>query len=99
MVRYQELLLLEKKGKICELKLQPVFYFSIQGQGFLKSYRSNRKLKYVADFQYVEKLDDGTWKTVVEDVKSEFIEKRIEVFLWKASLMKWIHGIDIRMVR
>lgn len=55
--RYKELKILERAGKITDLKLQPVF-------PLLLSDKETRN--YKADFMYFEK---ETGKTVVEDVK------------------------------
>ena len=60
--RYQELKMLEKAGKIKDLKLQPVF---ILQEGFYYCGKAIRQITYRADFEYVD--EDG--KVVVEDVK------------------------------
>ena len=75
--RYCELRLLERAGKISDLRRQVTFWL-IPAQ-----YRGGklieRPVRYVADFVYV---DNKTGKTVVEDVKSkatktpEYIIKR-----------------------
>lgn len=66
--RYRELSLLQRAGKISELKLQPVYLLSPKTQ-------YENKCEYIADFEYIQ---DG--KLVVEDVKGckthEYIVKR-----------------------
>ena len=59
--RYWELLLLERKGMIKELELQPRFLLQ---EGFKKNGKTYRKIEYVADFKYIE-----NGETIVEDVK------------------------------
>jgi hypothetical protein len=81
--RYGELKLLERTGKISDLKLQDTFDLPVNGV-VVCSYR--------ADFTYVE--DDNL---VVEDVKSAATSKN-PVYRIKKKLMKVVHGIDIREV-
>ncbi len=61
--RYVELRMLEKAGKIKQLKLQPVFMLldSFEYEG-----KRIRKITYIADFQYIC-MDSG--QEIVEDVK------------------------------
>lgn len=59
--RFFELKLLERAGKISELKLQPEFPLL---DDFAKNGKKVRGIKYVADFIYIE-----NGKIVVEDVK------------------------------
>ena len=61
--RYATLLLLEKSGRIKDLKIQPVFELI---PNFKKNGKSYRKTTYRADFQY---FDTKLNKIVVEDVK------------------------------
>jgi hypothetical protein len=61
--RYQELLLLEKSGKISELKLQPKF---ILQEPFLYDSKQYSSIAYTADFTY---HDNDLQKEVVEEVK------------------------------
>ena len=60
--RYQELKMLEKAGKIKDLKLQPVFLLQ---EGFYYQGKAIRQITYRADFEYV----DEKGNRVVEDVK------------------------------
>ena len=57
--RYQELLLLQKAKKICDLKLQPKYHIEINGQ---------KICTYIADFEYWQILDSGK-AIIVEDCK------------------------------
>ena len=59
--RYLELKMLEKAGKIKDLKLQPVFLLQ---EGFYYQGKAIRQITYRADFEYIE-----NGKRVVEDVK------------------------------
>lgn len=61
MIRYQMLLVLQKKGIISDLSLQPEF---ILQDKFVYQDKIVRAIKYIADFKY---LQDG--KTVIEDTK------------------------------
>lgn len=78
--RWQELKLLEKAGKISDLKRQ-VRYDLIP-----KMRRGQRPIYYVADFVYQE---DG--KERVEDRKGF----RNRVYMLKWRLMEWVHGIEV----
>ena len=72
--RYLELKLLEKAGQIRGLILQPSFEL-------IPKQESERAVKYIADFMYVENEE-----TIVEDVKGmktkEYILKR-KIFKYK----------------
>lgn len=61
--RYAELKLLERAGKIKDLKLQPMFELL---PAFQKNGKRYRKTTYIADFSY---FDNESMKNVVEDVK------------------------------
>lgn len=61
--RYCELKLLEKAKKIRNLELQPRFL--LQDKFKDKQGNTHRKIEYVADFLYIDKLG----RNVVEDVK------------------------------
>ena len=60
--RYLELKMLEKAGKIKDLKLQPAFLLQ---EGFYYRGKAIRQITYRADFEYV----DEKGNKVVEDVK------------------------------
>ena len=79
--RYQELKLLQRAGKIRDLRLQVEFELIPKQAG-------ERACKYKADFVY--HLAD-TGEMVVEDVKG----KRTRDYIIKRKLMLWRHGIKI----
>lgn len=89
--RWCELKLLEKAGRITDLKRQVYFelipaQYEINEKGRRKLVE--RSLGYVADYVYVE---DG--KTVVEDYKG----LQTDVFKIKKKLMRYVHGISIKL--
>jgi hypothetical protein len=92
LVRYGELLLLLRTDKIRELKVHPR-YPIILGGGYIlmksKGYPNGRKLTYVADFSYLERVP-GTyctgWRPIIEDVKMQS-GFRTEVYKIKRALM------------
>ena len=99
--RYAELLLLQRAGKISDLRCQ-VKYVLIPAQYevYERYGKNGKRLKdgkrciekecaYIADFVYKE---DG--KDVVEDVKG----MRTKEYLIKRKLMLWVHGIRIKEV-
>lgn len=96
--RYTELKLLERAGKISELKLQPSFDLKVNDV---------LVCKYVADFSYnvFESHETGSLhvqakrrETVIEDVKGMKNSGAWRIFRIKAKLLKAIHGIDVRVV-
>lgn len=88
--RYQELVLLQKAGKISCLELQKVF---ILAPSVVLNGRRKPELKYKADFYYLDR-STGFPEEVVEDTKSKATAK-LPAFRIKAHLMKHIHGLDI----
>ena len=92
--RYRELKLLEKAGEISDLKLQ-VPYELIPNQ-YIGKACVERKLVYVADFEYTDKNPKGELGTevVVEDVKGH----RTKEYIIKRKLMLWVYGIRIREI-
>lgn len=78
--RYCLLKLLERAGKISDLKRQVSFELIPKQEG-------ERACSYVADFTY---LEDG--KLVVEDCKGF----KTDVYKIKKKLMLWVHGIRIK---
>lgn len=85
--RYGELKLLEKSGKIMDLKRQ-VKYQLIPAQK-VNGKTVERAVNYIADFTY--------WKGnefVVEDTKGF----KTKDYIIKRKLMLWVHGIRIREV-
>lgn len=88
--RYQQLLLLERAGKIENLGLQPKYEIipkQIKSDG-----KAERAAVYTADFRYME---DGV--VVVEDVKSAATAKLADYVL-RRKLMLFVHGIEVREV-
>lgn len=98
-VRYQELKLLERAGKITDLQTQVVFeLIPAQYETYERySEKTGKKLKdgrrclergcsYVADFVYRQ---DG--EEIVEDAKG----MRTEEYRIKRKLMLWRHGIKV----
>lgn len=99
--RYEELLLLQRVGKISNLRSQvPYELIPAQYETYERYGKNGNRLKdgiklveravtYVADFVYVE---DG--KTVVEDTKGV----RTADYIIKRKLMLHIHGIKVREI-
>ena len=78
--RYNELKLLEKSGKIKELKLQPSFELI---PSFKKNGKTFRKAIYKADFSYI---DTETGETIIEDTKgyvTELYKLKKKIFEYK----------------
>jgi hypothetical protein len=84
--RYQELRVLERKGTISCLELQPVFELApaVKLDG-----KTKPALRYVADFRYL-----GNSGAVVEDVKG----MQTQAFRIKRHLMKTVLGIEVKLV-
>lgn len=89
--RARVLHLLEKAGKIRDLREQVKFEL-------IPAQRENgdgkvveRACFYIADFVYV---DNSTGETVVEDAKGV----RTKDYIIKRKLMLWVHGIRIKEV-
>ena len=78
--RWLDLKLLEKAGKISDLKRQVTYELIPKQVG-------ERACSYIADFHYYQ---DG--KLVVEDCKGY----RTEGYRIKRKLMLWVHGIKIK---
>ena len=78
--RWGVLRLLERAGKISDLKRQVSFELIPKQEG-------ERACTYVADFVYYE---DG--KMVVEDCKGF----KTDVYRLKKKLLLWVHGIHIK---
>lgn len=101
--RWNELQLLEKSGRIRDLKRQVKFVL-IPAQrepdtrgpkgGIRHGKLLEREVSYLADFVYEERGEYLNWHTVVEDVKGV----RTKEYIIKRKLMLYIHGIRIREV-
>lgn len=87
--RYRELDLLQRAGKIKNLKRQ--IRYSILPAQKRADGRRERGIEYIADFVYEEATPDG-WQTVVEDVKG----KITAAYVMKRKMMLWRYGISIR---
>ena len=99
--RYEELLLLQRVGKISDLRTQvPYELIPAQYETYERYGKSGQRLKdgiklveravnYVADFVYTE-----NGKTIVEDTKGV----RTPDYIIKRKLMLHIHGIRIREI-
>lgn len=90
--RFRELLLLLRAGEITELQRQVTFNLvppqkGLDGNG---QTRSERSIKYVADFTY----KDRNGNTVVEDTKGV----RTKEYVIKRKLMLFVRGICITEV-
>ena len=81
MNRYQELLLLERAGLICNLELQPRCDLIVNG---------HKPGYYKEDFRY---KDVATGIIVLEDVKSP--ATRTAVYRLKKKLVKALYGVKI----
>ena len=86
--RYAELKQMEEAGLITDLTLQPRFLLQ---EPFMCDGKKERKIEYVADFEYRE-----NGKTVVEDVKGE----KTQVYKLKRKLFLYRYGdqVDFREV-
>ena len=99
--RYEELLLLQRAGKISDLRTQvPYELIPAQYETYERYGKSGQRLKdgiklverainYVADFVYTE-----NGKIIVEDTKGV----RTPDYVIKRKLMLHIHGIRIREI-
>ena len=82
--RYCELVLLQKAGRISELKLQPRYQLNSEGGGKVAT--------YVADFEYVDAFDG---RVATEDVKGVITP----TFRLKQKLFEAQYGRKIRLVQ
>lgn len=85
--RAQELQLLEKAGKISELRFQ-VAYELLEGQED-EAGKKIRPIKYVADFEFLDEFGH----LITEDCKGF----KTKEFLLKAKLFLWKFGRSIRI--
>ena len=83
--RYPDLKILEKAGKIRDLKRQVLFTL-------IEKNDRHRALRYKADYTYEEQTKEGGWELVVEDCKGY----RTPHYQDKKKLMYAVHGIVIR---
>lgn len=87
--RYEQLLLLQRAGKISELKLQPSFEL----QAKFKDINGNtqRAITYLADFQYNE-----NGRLVIEDVKGKETK---EFLIKKKMFLQKYPNVDFRLIK
>lgn len=86
--RYYELRLLERAGKIRDLRRQVKFVL-IPAQRDAQGKTLERECSYVADFCY---FDCGLGANVVEDSKGF----KTDVYKIKKKLLLWVHGIRVK---
>lgn len=89
-VRYDRLKVLQRDGMIRDLQLQPEYELQPHFRG--EDGKMERAIKYVGDFEYEERQEDGTWKLVTEDVKG----MRTEAYKIKAKMFHYHTGRRIR---
>ncbi len=90
--RCVELHRLQNEGKIVGLKVEPCFHFWVEG-AYLKA-RNGHKIKYTADFTYIE----GN-RQIVEDVKAKNGHMSRDVPI-KFSLMAACYpDIELRIIK
>ena len=87
--RWSDLRLLERVGKISDLRRQ-VKYVLIPAQK-LEGKLVEREVSYIADFEYME---DG--KKIVEDVKGYKRGAAYQLFTIKRKMMLYMHGIRVK---
>ena len=94
--RYDELMILLRKGLIRDLKLQP--QYTLQEAYTTPEGNRVRAIRYQADFSYEQMNQEiyGGWEPVVEDVKSKATMTR--VYEIKKKLLFERHGITITEV-
>jgi len=93
--RYQELLLLEKAGKIARLVVHPRFV--LQDSFVRPDGQRVNPITYKADFQYLER-ENGKVVTVVEDVKGGRATQTAAFSIrWRLFMVRYPR-IDFRVV-
>lgn len=88
--RWCDLRLLERAGKISDLKRQ-VKYVLISAQRDESGKLIEREVSYIADFEYIQ---DG--EKVVEDTKGYKRGAAYQLFSIKRKLMLYLNGIKVR---
>ena len=87
---YLKLKMLEKAGKIRDLKLHVPFVLI---EAFKLNNKTYRKMQYICDFTYYDDKD----KLHVVDVKSEATRKD-KTYQLKKKLLAWKYGLEIEEV-
>lgn len=95
--RYQELMLLQKAGKISHLERQVKYVLipAYKEKVGKKTKTIERECSYIADFKY---FDRETHEIVVEDAKGYRKGTAYDVFVIKRKLMLERFGIRVREV-
>jgi hypothetical protein len=88
-MRYAELKLLERAGRIKDLQPQKVKFVLIPAQRDKNGRLLERECAYIADFVY---KDAATGETIVEDVKGY----KTPEYRMKRKMLLFFHGIRIR---
>ncbi len=86
--RWQELQLLQRAGKICELERQVPFELA-RSVKYTGAKRATPALRYVADFTYFENFGA---RYTVEDAKGV----KTSAYRIKKHLMFAVHGIEVK---
>ena len=60
--RYSDLFIRQRRGEISALECQPAYVLTVNGK---------KICKYIADFKYLERVEGGITRLVIEDVKSK----------------------------
>lgn len=92
--RYVDLSMLERAGEIRDLKLQPKFQLTVNGEPVRirsKRYPNGRKVTYIADFSYIETNSD---LFVIEDAKG----MDTPLSKLKRALVEAIYGVEVQLV-
>ena len=88
--RWQELQLLERAGRICDLRRQVAFEL-VPGVKFAGAARARPAIRYFADFVYQER-----GQQVIEDIKSP-ATANLPAFKLKRHLMLALLGLEVRV--
>lgn len=90
-IRYKELKLQEKLGMISDLELQPEFLLQEKFRAYGKT---EREIKYIADFKYFDKCRK---RVVVEDVKG--VETAVFKLKRKLFLKRYGNDYDFKIIK
>lgn len=89
--RYLELKLLESRGEIKELELQPRYELHA-------GMYAQKVGAYLGDFRYLRKGEKGKWERIVEDVKGGRATETA-LWRWKTKHLAIEHGVVVQVVR
>lgn len=94
--RWSELKLMESAGIITDLRRQVTFTLippqDIRDRKTGKHLRTERAIKYRADFMYTDSSDV---RTIVEDVKGYKGGQAYTIFKIKKKLMLYLYGLEV----